>query len=203
MLGRPSISLPRLRALAATALVFTAACTGPGKFVWADDYPAPAESGGYLIQPGDTLSVRVLNQDSISGRMKVRADGKISLPFLNDVDAAGYAPNALALQLQTRLKDFINVPLVTIAVEDRAPVQISVLGEVAHAGIFQLDSSAGILQAIAAASGLTDFAHRDRIYLLRGSPETTRIRFTWRALTRAEGRAASFRLQPGDIIVVE
>ncbi len=194
---------------AACVLALALACTGPGRFVWLDEYAGDDSGGVYKIEPGDTLSIKVLGQDALSGKVKVRDDGKISMTFLNDVTAAGYAPAALAQQLQTRLKDYINVPTVSIAVDEMRALQVSVVGEVGRPGNYVLEHEAGLLQALASAGGLTDFAHRDRLFVLRGNagaadkPETTRLRFTWQQLVRAEGRAATFRLQPGDVVVVE
>ncbi|HVP69299.1 MAG TPA: polysaccharide biosynthesis/export family protein, partial [Anaeromyxobacteraceae bacterium] len=160
-----------------------------------------------VIQPGDTISVRVWNQEGMSAKARVRQDGKISLPFLNDVEAAGIPPNVLARRLQARLKDFIVNPVVTISLEELKPIQVSVLGEVSRAGIFQLEPGAGILQALATAGGMNEFASKDSIYVIRqtqgeaGPP--LRIRFTYESLTQVRGRAATFRLQGGDVVVVE
>jgi polysaccharide export outer membrane protein len=187
------------------ALVLVGAgCARTGPFIWVDQYSQPdPTSTGYLISPGDALSVRVWNQEGMSARVRVREDGKISLPFLNDVTAAGYSPNALSAQLQTRLKDFIANPVVTIALEDPRPFSVAVLGEVVRQGTYTVDPRAGVLAALAAAGGLGEYAHADRIFVVRHSPTPTRIRFTYDALTQTAGKAPFFRLMAGDVIVVE
>src|SRR5512140_2351272 len=107
----------RLRRILLATLL--AACATEGKFVWVQDYKSPAAAAeGYVIGPGDLLDVRVFQQEGMSAKVRVRPDGKVSLPFLNDVEAAGYAPAVLAAQLQTRLKDFINTPVVTVSLEE-------------------------------------------------------------------------------------
>ena len=185
-------------------LALGAGCAGPGAYTWVDDFPvAEGVSQGYVIGPGDVVAVRVFNQEAASARGRVRPDGKISLPFLNDVDAAGYTPAKLALQVQTRLKDFINLPVVTISVEEARLVNISVVGEVARPGSYNLEQGAGVLEAVAVSGGLTDFAHRSRIFVVRRTPAPARIRLTWEQLTRGEGRATSLRLAAGDAVVVE
>ena len=73
----------------------------------------------------------------------------------------------------------------------------------AHPGVLTLDSSTGLAQALAAAGGLTEFANRDRIFVVRQQPRHVRIRFTWESVSRDEGRAATFPLRPGDVVVVE
>jgi|SRR5882762_5869907 len=186
--------------------VVAASCAQIGPFVWVDDYPFPAEhesNAEYRIVPGDVLSVVVYRQEGMSVRERVRHDGKVSLPFLRDVQAAGLSPSALADRIQTALKDYINVPVVTVTVEETRPLAVPVLGEVSHPGQFNLEKGAGVLDALAAAGGFTEFAHRDRIFVLRRQPALVRIRCTFEALSRGRGRAIAFRLQPGDVVVVE
>lgn len=190
---------------AALVLLFVACAHNPGNFVWVDDFPPPPppDERGYVIAEGDVLYVKVFNQEHMSGRVKVRSDGMVSLTFLGDVEAAGYTPSVLAEQLQTRLKDLIVNPVVTISLEETRPVAVSVVGEVAKPGIYNLEPASGVLNALASAGGMTEYASRDRIYVLRQAKQLVRIRFTYEALAHAEGRAGTFRLQPNDIVVVE
>ncbi len=196
--------------LLCTALL-SGGCRTVGDFVWVDDVPIDqprSSSDEYVIAVGDLLSVRVWNQEAMSGRVRVRTDGKISLPFLNDVEAAGSPPAVLARRLQTRLKDFIVNPVVTISLEEPKSIQVSVLGEVARPGVYTVEPNAGVLNGIAAAGGMTDYASRDRIFVLRrgfwaDNPKPARIRFTYQALSRGQGRAAAFRLKGDDVVVVE
>lgn len=179
-----------------------------GEFVWVDDYappPPPPRAPGYVIEPGDLLDIRVFGQENMSARARVRHDGKVSLPMLSDVHAAGYTPVVLSQQLQSRLKDFINNPLVTISLEERRPLTISIVGEVARPGAYPLEPGAGPLAALAAAGGFTEFAHKDRIFVLRRDDRDRplRIRFSYDKLTRAQGRSAAFALAHGDVIVIE
>jgi polysaccharide biosynthesis/export protein len=92
---------------------------------------------------------------------------------------------------------------VTITVEEAHPCLIYVAGEVGHPGAFAIESAPGVLQALVQAGGLSQNARTDRIFVLRDTPARTRIGFTYDALTRMNGNAPSFRLQPGDVIVVE
>lgn len=188
--------------------VFLGACATAGSaYVPVNDYgeapEAPQSVSGYVMQPGDLIQVRVFNQPDMSARVRVREDGKISIPFLNDVSAIGLTPNGLALQLQTRLKEFINAPIVTVSLEEPHPFSISVIGEVNKPGVYALQPGAGVLQALAAAGGLTQYASKDRIFVVRDAPARARIRFEFDQLTRAEGKAATFRLRVGDVVVVE
>jgi polysaccharide export outer membrane protein len=184
------------------------ACKTQAPYVWADALPTPADpvEKAYVIQTGDQLSVRVWGQETMSARTKVRPDGRISLPFLDDVDAAGSTPAALSKRIQARLKEFVVNPVVTVSLEELRLINVGVLGEVARPGQFQFDPGVGVLQALAAAGGMTPFADKDAIFVVRkrteGSPPE-RIRFTYQSLTGAQGRASSFRLQGGDVVVVE
>jgi polysaccharide biosynthesis/export protein len=179
-----------------------------GVFTWVDDYAdgAGVVTNEYVIHEGDVVNVRVFGQDNMSAKSRVRGDGKISMPFLNDVTAAGFTPVVLSAQLQTRLKDFINNPVVTISLEEVRAVNVSVLGEVLRPGIYNLDpTSTGVLQAIASAGGFTNFASRD-LFVLRNAAtadKPVRIRFDYDQLLRAQGKGAGFRLKPGDVLVVE
>jgi polysaccharide biosynthesis/export protein len=158
-----------------------------------------------VIRVGDTVSVRVFQQDGMSARARVRNDGKISLPFLNDVAVAGLAPNAVAGQLQVRLKDFINNPIVTVSLEEIRQVSVSVLGEVLRPGQVTFEPGAGLLQALAASGGFTVFARRD-IFVMRtlpGESAPVRIRFTFDALSHGEGKGPLFKLRNSDVVIVE
>ncbi len=190
---------------ATLAAVCIASCANLGKYVWVDQYKEPTgvDDKPYTIAPGDVIQVRVFNQDQLSARARVRADGKVSLPLLNDVEAAGYTPVALSQVLERRLKELVNAPSVTVSLEETKPQMVMVMGEVTKPGAFPYDPAGGVLQAIAVAGGLTPDASGDRIFVLRQTPNPVRIRFSFDRLRRQEGRAATFRLRPGDVVVVE
>ena len=186
------------------------ACKSVGEYVWVDDLPPTPRQveSEYVISPGDIISVRVWGQEAMSARTRVRTDGKISLPFLNDVEAVGVSPTVLAKRLQARLKEFLANPVVTVSLEERKLLPVPVLGEVTRKGTYDLEPGSGVLQALAAAGGMTEYASRNRIFVIRpntaveGAP-AMRIRFDYDQLTRATGRGPGFRLQPGDVVVVE
>jgi polysaccharide export outer membrane protein len=180
-------------------------CGSTGPYVWAKDLPPEeAVSSTYLIASGDVVGVRVFNQEPMSTRTKVRTDGRISVPLLGDVDVRGKAPVAVAKEIETRLKDFINSPIVTVTVEEFQAVTVSIIGEVGHPGTYPLDQNASLLTALANAGGLTENASRDSIFVLREAPVPRRIRLTYDWLTQSvPSRATTFRLRSGDVVVVE
>lgn len=192
--------------LAAMGLATLCACSAAaGKYVWVDDYPPTPRTNvkEYVISPGDVIAIRVYNQEGMSGRPRVRVDGKISLPFLNDVQAAGLTTAALADHIAKRLKDFVVNPVVTVSLEEARPFEVYVVGEVGKAGRYPIEPNGTVLQAIAAAGGLSPFASRDKIFVVRNDPAPVRIRFRYDSLSRLEGAAANFTLRSGDTVVVE
>lgn len=183
-----------------------AACAGSvGQHVWVDQYRAPpgAEATDYLLVEGDLVQLKVFEQEQLSTRARVRADGKISVPLLGDVQAAGLTPNALAADVKAALTDFVKAPNVTVSLEETRPPAVYVTGHVVRPGTYPLDPKApGVLPAIVTAGGLTPYARKDRIFVVRGGAPA-RIRFAYEGLTRAETAANRFKLLPGDVVVVE
>lgn len=201
-----------LSLLAVGLSLLTSGCNGKRNYIRVEDLgpQEPSRQDEYRIGVGDVLSVRVWNQESMStNRARVREDGKISVPFLQDVEVVRMTPSELADRLQVKLKPYIVNPVVTVTLEERAPLRISVLGEVAKPGSYELPVGATVLHALAASGGLTEFAKRDGIYVLRyghwadGDPTPARIRFRYSALSKGALPAATFRLRSGDVVVVE
>ena len=185
-------------------VVVIQACAPAGPYVWVKDLPSTTSaSSEYLVAAGDVISVRIVNQDSMSTKARVRSDGRIALPLLGDVDVRGKRPSSLRQELEARYKEFLVAPSVTVSVDEIAPVSVSVLGEVAHPGVVQMDSGCGVAQAIAGAGGLTDYASRDRIFVVRGGDKPERVRFTFDGLAGGDPAAVRFALKRGDVVVVE
>jgi polysaccharide biosynthesis/export protein len=191
--------------LSLIVFAFGVACAHEEHYVWVDDVPSSMVDtpAVYVIQPGDLLSIRVWNQDNMSTRVRVREDGKISVPFLNDVQAANKLSTVLAHEIEVGLKPYLNNPVVTVTIEEVRPLSVSVLGEVSKPGSFAMGSGAGVLQALAAAGGLTEFSDHDGIFVIRQGAPPNRIRFTLSQLTHATGKASAFRLKNDDVVFVE
>lgn len=181
-----------------------AACGSTGPYVWVDSLPPQQAAGGadVVIADGDVINVRVFNQDPLSTREKVRSDGKISLPVVGEIAARGKRPAQLATEIQDKLKSVVVAPSVTVSVEQNAELKVSVVGEVKQSGVFPLEPGATVLHALAAGGGLSDYADRDKIFVVRKSlPQ--RVRFRYSDLRSQEAHAIGFALQPGDVVVVE
>jgi polysaccharide export outer membrane protein len=177
------------------------ACAHAGNFTWVGDLPPePASAHDYRFHVGDGLSIHVFGQEAMSTKTRVRTDGKIAFPIIGEVEVRGKRPAELASELEAKIDKYVVTPHVTVSVEDVQPLSVSVLGEVTKPGVFSLEYQSGVAQAIASAGGVTDFANKDAIYVVRGGQ---RIRFTLESVSRGEGRAGTFPLQSGDLVVVE
>jgi polysaccharide export outer membrane protein len=157
----------------------------------------------YLIGPEDVLDVQVWkNCPDLCRTMPVRPDGKVSMPLVNDVQAAGLTPMELRRQLTEHLSEFIPTPEVSVIVREVHNVKVAVVGAVRVPGDYELKSPATVLELIARAQGLTEFANRDRVVVLRQNGDTTtRIPFNYRKV--AEGHDQdNFYVRAGDVIVV-
>ena len=164
--------------------------------------PTP-EQGDYRIGPEDVLDIAVWNNAAISRTVPVRPDGKISLPLLNDVQAAGLTPMQLRDILNKKLAEYIPTPEVSVIVREVHSFKVSVIGEVKKPGRHELKSRATVLDALAMAEGLGEFAARGRIVILRPDGNTLkRIPFNYNKVVSTDGELENFMLQPGDIIVV-
>jgi polysaccharide export outer membrane protein len=159
-------------------------------------------SDAFRIGPEDVLDVQVWKNDELSRVVPVRPDGMISLPLVNDIRAAGLTAVELRQAVTQRLSEFIPSPEVSVMVREVHSVKVAVLGAVRMPGHYEVKSAATVLELIARAQGLTEFADRGRIVVLRqNGGETTRIPFNYRKV--AEGSEQdNFYVRPGDIIVV-
>jgi polysaccharide export outer membrane protein len=184
----------------------TSSCSNAGSFVWVSQLPpevAASSDSSVVIRDGDTVSIRVFSQEALSTRAKVRSDGRIAMPVLGDIEVRGRRPSAIREELEKRLKDYVNAPSVTVSLDEVQPITVSVLGEVTKAGTFPLDPRATVAQALASAGGLTDFATKDRIFVVRARNTRLRVRFTYEDISRGDTASARFVLQDGDLVVVE
>jgi polysaccharide export outer membrane protein len=167
--------------------------------------PAIDTNDGYSIGPEDVLSITVWRQPELSApTVPVRPDGKISLPLLNDVQAAAMTPMRLAEEITERLKKYVSDPRVTVVVTVINSRRVYVLGEVVRAGTFPLAPNMTVLQAISSAGGFQPFANAKKIYILRKEPGggSRRIPFNYKRAIRGGQTDDDILLAPGDTVVV-
>jgi polysaccharide biosynthesis/export protein len=154
----------------------------------------------YRIGPEDQLLISVWKNDAMTRSVLVRPDGKIALPLLNDVQAAGLTALELRDVLTTKLKDFIPNPEVTVIVSDVRSLKVSVIGEVTRPGRYELKSWATVLDALALAGGFTQYASRSKIIILHPKGKSMeKIPFNYNEVS---GKQENFYLRNGDIVLV-
>ncbi|HUM04205.1 MAG TPA: polysaccharide biosynthesis/export family protein [Terriglobales bacterium] len=170
----------------------------------AAEVPAPAAQAGpeYVIGPEDVLHVAVWKEADLTATLPVRPDGKISLPLLNDVQAAGMTPMQLADSITEKLKKYVASPRVTVVVTAINSKRIYLTGEVSHPGAMPMLPNMTVLQALSSA-GLTQFANTKKIYVLRTqNGKEEKLPVDYRRLLKGEKMDQNYRLLPGDTIVV-
>ncbi|HVO63698.1 MAG TPA: polysaccharide biosynthesis/export family protein [Terriglobales bacterium] len=159
-----------------------------------------ANNSTYVIGPEDTLHIAVWKEPDLTATLPVRSDGKISMPLLNDVQAAGLTPMQLGDSITEKLKKYVTDPRVTVVVTGMNSQRIYVLGEVLHSGAMTLTPNMTVLQALATA-GFTQFANTKGIYVLRNdNGKQNKIPVNYKQLIK--GNAQNVSLKPGDTIVV-
>ena len=159
-------------------------------------------TASYLIGPEDTLHISVWKEPELTATLPVRSDGKISLPLLNDVTAAGLTPMQLAASVTEKLKKYVEDPRVTVVVTQMNSRKVFVTGEVQRTGAMSLLPNMTVLQALAS-SGLTQFANTKKIYMLRSlNGVQQRFPVNYKQLVKGRGMTQNIVLKPGDTIVV-
>jgi polysaccharide export outer membrane protein len=166
--------------------------------------PAPgAEDPAYRIGPQDIIRIDVWKEDQLTRNVPVRPDGKITLPLLNDVQAAGLTPMELAGNIREELKKYITNPQVTVSVTEINSGRIFVNGEVNKSGAYQLLPHMTVLQALSGSGGFTAFARIKNIYVLRNeNGKSSKIPFNYKEVIKGKNPGQNIELQPGDVVVV-
>jgi polysaccharide export outer membrane protein len=163
--------------------------------------PAVADtSKDYRIGPEDVLEVWVFDQRDPSRIVPVRPDGKISLPFVNDIVAAGRTTAELRDIITQGLTNFVTKPEVAVMVREINSRKVSVQGDVRMPGYYEMEGDATVMWALSKAQGFTDFANRKDIIILRDHGKQ-RLKFNWDRVV--DGDDPDVAVQPGDVIVVK
>jgi polysaccharide biosynthesis/export protein len=161
----------------------------------------PWQADEYRLGPGDKLRVEVYGEPQLSQSLQVRPDGKITLPLVDDVQAAGRTSLELRDAIADALGEYVNAPVVTVIVQEAVANLVYVIGEVSTQGPQVLTGPITVLQALAQAGGLSPFANQRNIRILRpnGSGVET-LSFNYR--DAVNGRVPPMFLQPGDTVMV-
>jgi polysaccharide biosynthesis/export protein len=157
----------------------------------------------FIIGNDDVLAINVWKEPDISRSIPVRSDGKISLPLVGEVQAAGQTPLALEKDIAAKLKNYISEPEVTVMVQQVNSQKFNILGQVVRPGAYVIANSPTVLDAIALAGGFRDFAKQKSIYVLRQGPTgETRLPFNYKDVVQGKNMSQNVPLQPRDTIIV-
>jgi polysaccharide export outer membrane protein len=192
------IGIGRLVCIAAVA--FAVGCAPPPPL-------PPSRSVGnrepYVIGVTDTLSINVWKNPELSGAMVVRTDGMISVPLLDDVQAEGLTPEELKEVITEALSKFVTNPDVTVTVLGMNSNSVSIMGGVGRTGEIPLQKETRVLQAIALSGGFSTWAKKDKVRILRPTPQgLVEYRFDYTAYLKGRAPGTNLVLRAGDLIVV-
>jgi polysaccharide biosynthesis/export protein len=201
-----------------TGLVAASTCVPLSNVLWAQapssnaaqpsqnaDATAPKpHDDSFVIGNDDVLAINVWKEPDISRSIPVRSDGKISLPLVGEVQAAGRTPLKLEVEITSRLKNYISEPEVTVIVQQINSQKFNILGQVNRPGTYVIANSPTVLDAIALAGGFRDFAKQKSIYVLRQNADgtQTRIPFNYKEVVKGQNPAQNIKVQPRDTIVI-
>ncbi len=165
--------------------------------------PAVPVEAGFTIGPEDVLGVIVWREADVSGDVTVRPDGMITLPLIRDVKAAGLTPQELADRVQTALREYITDASVTVVVRQMNSRKVFITGEVAKPGAYPLTSTMTVMQLIAVAGGLNEFAEGKSISVMRiEGGKTKTFPFDYKNVANGKKPGQNIVLKPGDTVVV-
>jgi len=153
----------------------------------------------YVIGPEDVLYVRVWREQDFTAPYFVRPDGKISLPLVGDIQAAGLTPERLSAQIEQALSEFINKPDVTVSLQQVNSKKFYITGQVFRPGEFPLITPTRVFDALSNAGGFRDFANRKKIVIIRGAE---RLKFNYNDILKGKNLEQNIFLENGDTIVI-
>ncbi len=161
--------------------------------------PASVDPSTYTLGADDVLYIRVWREADLSGAMAVRPDGKITMPLINEVQAAGLTPNTLAERITEALSKFINNPQVMVSVQQVRSKRYYVTGEINRPGAYPLATPTTVFEALTMAGGFREFANTKHIVIIRGAQ---RLKFNWKEVVKGKNLGQNVLLESGDKVVV-
>jgi polysaccharide biosynthesis/export protein len=161
-------------------------------------------ANAYMIGPDDVLAINVWKEPEISRTLPVRPDGNISLPLIGDLLASGRTTQQLQELIKQQLTAYLSSPEVTVLVQEVKSHKFNIIGEVAKPGSYVMTAPITVLDAIAVAGGLGEFARATKIYVLRVNADGTHVRlpFNYKQVIKGQDLTADVDLQPRDTVVV-
>jgi polysaccharide biosynthesis/export protein len=164
---------------------------------------AATDDPNYSIAPEDVLTIDVWKEPEISRTVPVRRDGKISLPLLNDLQAAGLTPTQLSSEIVEKLRATIVHPQVTVIVAQMSGLRVYVLGQVTRGGAYPLVPDMTVMQALSIAGGFTPYANVKKMFVMRKENGADKIfAVNYKEVISGRKTEQNIQLKPGDTIVV-
>jgi polysaccharide export outer membrane protein len=162
-----------------------------------------ADSNAYVIGPEDVLYIHVWKEENLSKTVPVRSDGKISLPLVDEIQAAGLTPLQLKERLLEKLKEFVSIPNVSVIVMEANSFKVYVSGQVRNPGVYRLRSETSLLQLIPMAGGFTEWANQKKILIIR-KDDGNEKRFTvnYKKIVKGQASDSNINLRQGDTVIV-
>jgi polysaccharide export outer membrane protein len=201
-----SLTYRALRVAALLLPLAAAACQAPPADQAGIAASNPQTAPDYVIGPGDSLSIFVFRSPELSSEVPVRPDGRISMPLVEDVEAAGRTPMQLARQIEDRLKQYVREPSVTVTVRNFVgPTnrQVRIVGEAAQPRAIAFREGMTVLDALIEAGGLTRYAAGNSARLIRRETTTQQtIPLRLNDLLRSGDMSQDMALRPGDTLVI-
>jgi polysaccharide export outer membrane protein len=165
--------------------------------------PPSEETGSYVVGISDVLGIVVWKNEDLSVTVPVRPDGRISVPLVGEVEAARRTPAELERTLTEAFEEFVTSPAVSVVVQEINSHRIFIMGEVNSSGAYDIIQPTRVLQALAMAGGLTDFAKKDKVILLRDvDGEQQRTTVSIKDIQAGKSLEDNILLRPGDTIIV-
>lgn len=157
----------------------------------------------YIIQPNDLLEIFVWKNPELTRKVLVRPDGRISLPLVQDLEAAGANPTELKDRIETKLKGFLEVPNVTVVVEAIQSYRVYAVGKVQKPGAIIMEKPITVLQALALAGGFQDYAKDEEIVVIRTTgADNVVFAFNYKDVIHGKRPEQNIQLRSGDVVVV-
>jgi polysaccharide export outer membrane protein len=184
----------------AAALLAMLVAMGPAS---GQEAPAQDKSAGYRLHAGDSITVSVWKELDLQRKLYIRPDGRFSFPLAGEVQAAGRTPDEVRIEIETQLKKFIPEAVVTVIVEEFSGNRVYVIGQVTKPGMFVMNPSLTVLQALSLAGGSTPFAKLDNISVIRGSGANQKVLpFRYGQVIEGKSLQQNVTLESGDVVVV-
>lgn len=194
-----SLNLSSTRVSSLALLIAALALTG----VASAQEAAPTEPGTYVVGVSDVLAIVVWKNPELSVTVPVRPDGRISVPLVGEIEAVQQTPTQIQTTLTAAFAEFVTSPAVTVVVEEINSHRVFIMGEVNSSGTYDILQPTRLLQALAMAGGLTDFAKKDKVVLLRDVAGVQQwITLSIKDIQAGKNLEDNILLRPGDTIIV-